>query len=146
MPKQVSAGFVINTPEGWLVCHSTGNKFWDLPKGRVEEGETHLQAAIRETMEETGLDVSPYTFAAIDLGQAFYNRDKDLHLYYLNMIVPVQVHKLKCTSFVDTGKYKYPEVDKFDLVLPDIALTMLSKVMTKWLINNCPQFFTMEFR
>ena len=28
---------------------------WEFPKGHVEEGETHLEAAIRETKEETGL-------------------------------------------------------------------------------------------
>jgi bis(5'-nucleosidyl)-tetraphosphatase len=28
---------------------------WDLPKGRLEEGESTLEAALRETREETGL-------------------------------------------------------------------------------------------
>ena len=35
-----------------LVKSSLG---WEFPKGHVEEGETHLEAAIRETKEETGL-------------------------------------------------------------------------------------------
>ena len=29
---------------------------WDFPKGHVEAGETDMQAAIREVMEETGID------------------------------------------------------------------------------------------
>ncbi len=29
--------------------------FWDLPKGKIEEGETKKEAAIREVIEETGL-------------------------------------------------------------------------------------------
>lgn len=32
------------------------NDFWDLPKGHVDPGEVHLQTALREVEEETGLD------------------------------------------------------------------------------------------
>lgn len=33
--------------------------FLDLPKGHIEKGEHALEAAVRETKEETGLDVVP---------------------------------------------------------------------------------------
>lgn len=32
-----------------------GRLIWSFPKGHVEEGETHEQAAIREVQEETGI-------------------------------------------------------------------------------------------
>jgi len=35
------------------------NGRWDLPKGKVETGETLLQGALREVEEETGLKVQP---------------------------------------------------------------------------------------
>ena len=51
---------------GCVVCDESGdmllicrNGRWDLPKGKVESGETLLQAALRETAEETGLEVHP---------------------------------------------------------------------------------------
>lgn len=38
-----------------LVLHNAGH--WGIPKGHVEEGETEKQTAIRETKEETNIDV-----------------------------------------------------------------------------------------
>ena len=40
-----------------LLCHRRDYDLWNLPGGGVESGETPWQAVIRETKEETGLDV-----------------------------------------------------------------------------------------
>ncbi|MGZ4124597.1 MAG: NUDIX hydrolase [Actinomycetota bacterium] len=40
-----------------LVVHRPKYDDWSLPKGKLEPGETHEAAAIREVAEETGLDV-----------------------------------------------------------------------------------------
>jgi bis(5'-nucleosidyl)-tetraphosphatase len=37
----------------YLLLRSYG--YWDFPKGRLESGENHLEAALRETDEESGL-------------------------------------------------------------------------------------------
>lgn len=49
-----AAGGVVHSPEGRLLL-MTRNDRADLPKGKVEPKETLLQAALRETEEETGL-------------------------------------------------------------------------------------------
>jgi bis(5'-nucleosidyl)-tetraphosphatase len=54
-----SAGIVLyckkqGTPYFLLLCHSKG-KHWDFPKGKIEQGETVKEAALRELEEETGL-------------------------------------------------------------------------------------------
>ncbi len=49
-----AAGGVVGNPAGEiLMIHRKG--WWDLPKGHIEDGESPLQAALREINEETGL-------------------------------------------------------------------------------------------
>jgi 8-oxo-dGTP diphosphatase len=36
-----------------------GGEFWNVPSGRVEDGETPAEGAVRELAEETGLVVEP---------------------------------------------------------------------------------------
>lgn len=70
MPVERSAGIIVfqNTPEGrrYLVLRSSREEstvaagvnvgeFWDFPKGRLEKGETGLDAAKREAGEEAGV-------------------------------------------------------------------------------------------
>jgi 8-oxo-dGTP pyrophosphatase MutT (NUDIX family) len=57
----------------------TGQRHWDLPKGGIHEGETPAEAALRETMEETGLVFAAQ--ALVDLGRFAYTGKKDLHLF-----------------------------------------------------------------
>ncbi|SRR5918996_995388 len=55
--KQRAAGVVIvlKELEGWRYLVLRAYRNWDFPKGRVEPLETPLEAAIRETEEETAL-------------------------------------------------------------------------------------------
>jgi 8-oxo-dGTP diphosphatase len=46
-------------------CHSHGEGTWATPGGHLEYGETFEQCALRETMEETGLEVSDVRYLAI---------------------------------------------------------------------------------
>jgi bis(5'-nucleosidyl)-tetraphosphatase len=59
-----SAGTVLirkdQTMDMWLVLMLRCGTYWDFPKGQLERGECELDAAIRETTEETGIaDVFP---------------------------------------------------------------------------------------
>lgn len=56
---EAAGGLVLNPQNELLMIFRRG--FWDLPKGKIDEGENEKDAAIREVMEETGL-----THLAID--------------------------------------------------------------------------------
>jgi ADP-ribose pyrophosphatase YjhB (NUDIX family) len=49
---------VFDTSDRVLLCHRRDMDMWNLPGGGVESGELPTEAAIRETREETGLEVA----------------------------------------------------------------------------------------
>ncbi len=49
-----AAGGFVSAPDGRMLLILRNGR-WDLPKGKVEPGETLLQAALREVQEETGI-------------------------------------------------------------------------------------------
>ena len=50
---EAAGGLVRSAPGNYLMIYRKGK--WDLPKGKVDKGETHPEAAIREVLEETGV-------------------------------------------------------------------------------------------
>ena len=72
-----AGGIVFNANNEVLLIHR--NNRWDLPKGKVEKGETFPEAAVREVMEETGLSglsiVEPVFWGA-------FGQDCTCHTYY----------------------------------------------------------------
>ncbi len=84
---------------------------WVLPKGTVEEGETHSETALREVKEESGADAtimkyvgkSQYTFSTPQ-NQVV----KDVH-WYLMMADSYYSKPQREEYFMDSGFYKYHE-------------------------------------
>lgn len=52
-PIEAAGGVVFNTQFQILCIYRRG--YWDLPKGKIDPGETIEQAALREVIEETGV-------------------------------------------------------------------------------------------
>lgn len=76
-----AAGCVV-TDEGGDMLLISRNGRWDLPKGKVEAGETLLQAALRETAEETGIAATPAGCRPLPLVKTYhsYNLYGEWHL------------------------------------------------------------------
>ena len=54
---EAAGGYVLNNLAQSLVIYRNG--LWDLPKGKVEDGENVENAAVREVMEEAGIEKTP---------------------------------------------------------------------------------------
>jgi len=60
-PVHVTASAVVVGPRGVLLHRHKRLGIWIQPGGHVEPGEALLAAAVRETLEETGLAAAPVT-------------------------------------------------------------------------------------
>jgi 8-oxo-dGTP diphosphatase len=58
-PKHiVAASGLITNPRGQILLIRSPKRGWEFPGGQVEEGETLIQALVRETREEAGVVIS----------------------------------------------------------------------------------------
>ena len=93
MAKLISAGTVPfrRTPQGWRLLVLRCFKNWDFPKGRIEAGEEPIDAAKRETTEETGLTDLDFPFGDIYRETLPYASGK-IARYYLAEAAVGDVH------------------------------------------------------
>ena len=131
---RLSCGVVLLAGSGeLLLCHVTGQRHWDLPKGGIHDGESPLQAALRETCEETSLCLAGE--AAIDLGRLPYTAKKDLHLFAIRS-ERLDTRALRCDScFVERGSGRArPEMDDFGWFgfdrVPELCTPKLAELLT----------------
>jgi 8-oxo-dGTP pyrophosphatase MutT (NUDIX family) len=108
------AVLLLDEPGQLLLCHVTGTRWWDVPKGLQDPGETPCQTAVRELAEETGVVLAPERL--LDLGRIDYRPGKDLHLFAARRASgDVDLARCRCSShFPDprTGRLR-PEVDAY---------------------------------
>jgi putative (di)nucleoside polyphosphate hydrolase len=127
---------VVNRAGELLLCHVTGTRYWDIPKGLQDPGETPLQAARREMAEEAGLVFDAARF--VDLGAFDYRRDKRLHLFRVDAGDELTtLDQLVCTSFFPhrvTGA-PTPEADGFRWASRDDVRTLCWPRMAERLLS-----------
>lgn len=115
---EISAVYIVNG-DNILLMHrqnnkSQGNK-WGIPGGKVDKGETPLQAAIREVKEETGFDISKQPIEKLETVYIEYN-EKDHFVY----------HMFRTNLQEDPGSVKinFKEHKGFTWITPAEALKM----------------------
>ncbi len=110
--RSASHGLLVFSPGAeLLLCHATGTRHWDIPKGKANEGESSVDAALREAREECGLDVDRTSLRP--LGRFVYRPDKDLSLH---ATLSERIDPARCvcsTFFTDRWGRVRPEMDAF---------------------------------
>jgi 8-oxo-dGTP pyrophosphatase MutT (NUDIX family) len=136
MALPVSCGtLIVNTAGQLLLCHVTGTAKWDIPKGMMDAGESPLQAARRELLEEAGIELDDLPWD--DLGLFDYRPDKRLHLFRVRCGDCLgDLAHLACTSMYPhevTGE-PTPECDGFRWAARDEIAALCWKRMGQRLL------------
>ena len=117
MIREFSAGVVpfrkVRGRRKYLILKSglTRSDLWEFPKGHIEKGEDSQTAALREFLEETGLEVRVLVPGFRKVMKYFYRRGKDLVsksvTYYLGEVTSGEVtlsHESTDSRWVTAGE------------------------------------------
>lgn len=131
MGRVKAAGmFLVNKDNKILVGHPTHHKpeFWSIPKGKVDDGETLLEAAIRETWEESNVQLDSNDGQYTQLNKRVYkHKKKEITSYVRLEMVDEDWDNLdiKCNSNVPEERGGFPEMDDYKWVTLDEARNIL---------------------
>jgi 8-oxo-dGTP pyrophosphatase MutT (NUDIX family) len=130
--KTISSGVIVTDGDRLLLGHATRSPRWDIPKGGVDPGETLVDAARRELLEETGLEAPESELTA--LGVMPYLRNKDLALFLWRVAALPDPGTLACSSYVELPNgARFPEFDRFGLFTPEEAQMRVGKNLARLL-------------
>lgn len=120
--KKLGGIFLVNNEGKVLICHPTGHASWtwSIPKGNIEKGETPFEGALRETWEETNINLPPDVIKREITPQVNNKGNKELHTYLVleseNPNIDWGKFDLKCNSHFYRNNLKYPEMDQYQWI------------------------------
>lgn len=142
LKPRYSAGLAIIYDNKILLGHTTGRKSdtgYGIPKGGIEDGESNIDAAIRETYEELGLkikrsliDTTEYTFT-VTSRKYKYNKVVYYFVVKINSLSQIGLKDLK----IPKNKLQIKEIDHaafFDYeTAKNVVMYTQSEVINKML-------------
>lgn len=133
-----SSGFLIRNIDGLYLCGKpSNNPFYTIPKGQLNVDESIIDAAYRETLEESGLDLRSIKGSVRYIGSVNYKIKKDtkvLHVYLFESQEDLNKYEHKCTTYyVDKNGIEKPELETYKYVDYDTLCLMVYKSLSVFL-------------
>ncbi len=130
---QAAGGLVFNK-ENQLLCIKR-NGLWDLPKGKIEKHEDQRAAALREVMEETGINMINISDKIGETYHAYREEDsillKETHWYKMNSsnysdLKPQTEEGISEVKFESLNWFESPEFQTYKSVRDIIQKALIS--------------------
>lgn len=130
---EAAGGMVFNAKKEILFIRR--NSKWDLPKGKVETGETYEEAAVREVMEETGVKTLNIKRFMMKTYHIFQRNEKfrlkitywyEMYSDYEGELIPEPgegIKKVKWKNFEKSQKALNDSYENIKLLFPKEYLT-----------------------
>jgi 8-oxo-dGTP pyrophosphatase MutT (NUDIX family) len=149
MGKTIAAGmFLINKNMNLLICHPTNHKpnFWSIPKGKVEALETFVDACVRETFEESNIDLSDYKDKMVMLDSVNYSHRKKMLIPFVLFendceYLDLSLITIQCNSNVPEDRGGFPEMDDYKWVTLEEARKLIHETQVACL-DKVKQLFS----
>ena len=99
----------------FLLVFETYSQCWSLPKGHIEAGETDVQTALRELMEETGLTANLNTSRSTSIEYPISSFARKEVAFYLGKVEgeprvrPGEIEKFKWVTTEELKDYLFPD-------------------------------------
>lgn len=114
-PIEASGCLIVNEQQQWLMIYRLG--YWDLPKGKIDEGESPLQTAVREIKEECNITINPDDCTFFEHTYHVYNLNnkpilKRTHWYLCNyreqytLLIPQIEENIEKVEWVSREQWK----------------------------------------
>lgn len=135
--KTTCGVFIFDKTGLLLVGHPSGHAYtgnvWSIPKGEQDPGETAIETAARETLEEANLDIDPDYLQHV--GSAVYpTGKKTLIAFFVQLTGDCTEYDVKCTSrFKNHKDEMILEIDHFKWVDPILAPELLHSAQVELL-------------
>ena len=135
---QAAGGLVFNK-ENQLLCIKR-NGLWDLPKGKIEKHEDQRAAALREVMEETGINMINISDKIGETYHAYREEDsillKETHWYKMNSsnysdLKPQTEEGISEVKFESLNWFESPDFQTYKSVRDIIQKALISHKETE---------------
>ena len=108
---------------------SHGAGTWDTPGGHLEPGETIVDCAIRETFEETGIQLSAKDIVELGFTEDFFEKEAK---HYISCVVKCEIDKIQNIAMVKEPDKIMHEWEWHDLSnLPNPLFISLENALSK---------------